>query len=69
MPWLTLQKLKPTIDHVKCRYIKGEEITQFHQRNQMISENAWNALMRIGGTVRKEILTSKKFDEFRLQQI
>ena len=45
MPWLTLQKLKPTIDHVKCRYIKGE-ITQFHQRNQMISENAWNALMR-----------------------
>ena len=45
MPWLTLQKLKPTIDPVKCRYIKGEEITQFHQRNQMISENAWNALM------------------------
>ena len=50
MPWLTLQKLKPTIDPVKCRYIKGEEITQFHQRNQMISENAWNALMRIGGS-------------------
>ena len=49
MLWLTLQKLKPTIDPVKCRYIKGEEITQFHQRNQMISENAWNALMRIGG--------------------
>ena len=50
MPWLTLQKLKPTIDSVKCRYIKGEEITQFHQRNQMISENAWNALMRMGGS-------------------
>ena len=51
MPWLTLQKLKPTIDPVKCRYIKGEEITQFHQRNQMISENAWNVLMRIGGSI------------------
>ena len=47
---LTLQKLKPTIDPVKCRYIKGE-ITQFHQKNQMISENAWNALMRIGGSI------------------
>ena len=32
---------------------KGEEITQFHQRNQMISENAWNALMRIGGSIYK----------------
>ena len=53
MPWLTLQKLKPTIDPVECRYIKGEEITQFHQRNQMISENAWNALMRIGGSIYK----------------
>ena len=54
MPWLTLlQKLKPTIDPVKCLYIKGEEITQFHQRNQMISENAWNALMRIGGSIYK----------------
>ena len=53
MPWLTLQKLKPTIDPVKCRYIKGEEITQFHQRNQMISGNAWNALMRIGGSIYK----------------
>ena len=51
MLWLTLQKLKPTIDLVKCCYIKGEEITQFHQRNQMISENAWNALMRIGGSI------------------
>ena len=49
MLWLTLQKLKPTIDPVKCRYIKGEEITQFHQRN----ENAWNALMRIGGSIYK----------------
>ena len=37
-------KLKPTIDPVKCHYIKVEEITQFHQRNQMISKNAWNAL-------------------------
>ena len=45
-------KPKPTIDPVKCRYIKGE-ITQFHQRNQMISENAWNALMRIGGSIYK----------------
>ena len=53
MPWLTLQKLKPTIDPVKCCYIKGEEITQFHQRNQMISENAWNAVMRIGGSIYK----------------
>ena len=53
MPWLTLQKLKPTINPVKCSYIKGEEITQFHQRNQMISENAWNALMRIGGSIYK----------------
>ena len=33
--------------------IKGEEITQFHQRNQMISENARNALMRIGGSIYK----------------
>ena len=49
----TLQKVKPTIDPVKCRYIKGEEITQFHQRNQMISENAWIALMRIGGSIHK----------------
>ena len=49
MLWLTL--LKPTIDPVKCRYIKGDEITQFYQRNQMISENAWNALMRIGGCI------------------
>ena len=48
-----LQKLKPTIDPVKCCYIKGREITQFHQRNQMISENAWNALMRIGGSIYK----------------
>ena len=40
-------KLKPTIDLVKCHYIKAEEITQFHQRNQMISENDWNVLMRI----------------------
>ena len=46
-------KLKPTIDPVKCPYIKAEEITQFHQRNQMISENAWNALMRIGGSIYK----------------
>ena len=43
MLWLTLQKLKPTIDPVKCRYIKVEEITQ----------NAWNALMRIGGSIDK----------------
>ena len=49
MLWLTLQKLKPTIDPVKCCYIKAE-ITQFHQRNRMISENAWNALMRIVGS-------------------
>ena len=33
-------KLKPTINPVKCHYIKAEEITLFHQRNQMISENA-----------------------------
>ena len=45
-------KLKPTIDPVKCHYIKAE-ITQFHQRNQRISENAWNALMRIGGSIYK----------------
>ena len=45
--------LKPTIGPVKCHYIKAEEITQFHQRNQMISENAWNALMRIGGSIYK----------------
>ena len=57
MPWLTLQKLKPTIDPVKCRYIKGEEITQFHQRNQMISKNAWNALMRIGGILPPILIT------------
>ena len=43
-------KLKPAINSVKYHYIKAQEITQFHQRNQMISENAWNALMRIGGT-------------------
>ena len=48
---IILQKLKPTIDPVKCRYFKGEEITQFHQRNQMISENAWNALMIIVGSI------------------
>ena len=46
-------KLKPTIDPVKCHYITAEEITQFPQRNQMISENAWNALMRIGGSIYK----------------
>ena len=46
-------KLKPTINPVKCRYIKVEEITQFHQRNRMISENAWNALIRIGGSMYK----------------
>ena len=48
-------KLKPTIDPVKCHYIKVEEIThvQFHQRNQITSENAWNALMRIGGSMYK----------------
>ena len=50
---ITLQELKPTIDPVKCRYNKGEEITQFHQRNQMISENAWNILMKIGGSMYK----------------
>ena len=44
-------KLKPTIDPVKCRYIKAEEITQFHQRSRMVSENAGNALMRIGGSI------------------
>ena len=44
-------KLKLTINPVKCHYIKAEEITQFHQRNWMISENAWNALMRIGGSI------------------
>ena len=46
-------KLKPTIDPVKCRYIKAEEITQFDQRNQMISENAWNTVMKIGGSIYK----------------
>ena len=46
-------KLKPTIDPVKCHYINTEEITHSHQRNQMISENAWNALMRIGGSIYK----------------
>ena len=49
-------KLKPTlnpVNPVKCHYIKAEEITQFHQRNQTISENAWNALMRIGGSIYK----------------
>ena len=46
-------KLKPTIYPVKCHYIKAEEITQFHQRNHMISEKAWNALMRIGGSIYK----------------
>ena len=46
-------KLKLTIDPVKCCYIKAEEITQFHQRNRMISENAWNALMRTGGSIYK----------------
>ena len=46
-----LTKLKLTIDSMKYRYIKAEEITQFHQRNQMISENACNALMRIGGSI------------------
>ena len=35
---------------MKFCYIKAEEITQFHQRNRMISDNAWNALMRIGGS-------------------
>ena len=40
-------KLKPTINPVNCHYIKAEEITQFHQRNQMISENVWNALLYI----------------------
>ena len=45
-------KLKPTIDPVKCHYIKAE-ITQFHQRNRMISEKAWNALMKIGGSIYK----------------
>ena len=43
-------KLKPTINPAKCHYIKTEEITEFHQRNWLISENAWNALMRIGGS-------------------
>ena len=43
-------KLKPTIDLVKCHYIKAE-ITEFHLRNQIISENAWNALMRIEGSI------------------
>ena len=42
---------KPVPAKYTLRYIKGEEITQFHQRNQMISENAWNALMRIGGSI------------------
>ena len=46
-------KLKPTIDPVKYHYIKTEEITQFYQRNRIISENAWNALMRIGGSIYK----------------
>ena len=45
--------LKPTIDPVKCHCIKAEEITRFHQRNQMISENTWNVLMRIGGSIYK----------------
>ena len=46
-------KLKPTIDPVKYHYIKAEKITQFHQRNWMISENAWDALIRIGGSIYK----------------
>ena len=46
-------KLKPTINLVECHYIKAEEITQFHQRNWMILKNAWNVLMRIGGSVYK----------------
>jgi len=44
-------KLKPTINPVKCHYIKAEQIKQFYQRNQMISEDAWNLLMRIGGSI------------------
>ena len=60
-------KLKPTIDPVKCHYIKAEEITQFHQRNQMISENAWNALMRIGGSIYKLYTTfTPHFKEKRM---
>ena len=43
-----LTKLKPTIDSVKCHYIKAGEITQFHQRNQMISENAWQWRIKDG---------------------
>ena len=38
---------------MKCHYIKAEEITWFHQRNRMISENAWNALMRNEGSIYK----------------
>jgi len=47
-------KLKPTIDPVKSHYSK---IKHCYQRNQMISENAWNALMKIGGSTipRKDI--------------
>ena len=44
-------KLKPTIDPVKCHYIKADVITQFHQRNRMISENAWNTLTRNRGSI------------------
>ena len=44
-----ITKLKPTIDPVKHHYIKAEVITQFYKKNRMIFENAWNALMRIGG--------------------
>ena len=46
-------KLKPTIDPVKCHYIKAQEITRFHQRNQTISGNAWNAFTRNGNSIYK----------------
>ena len=46
-------KLKPTISPVKCHYFKAEENTQFHHKNQMIPENAWNVLMRIGDSIYK----------------
>jgi len=46
-----LTNLKLTIDPVKYHYNKAEEVKEFHQSNQMISENAWNALMRIAGNI------------------
>ena len=50
-------KQKPTTNPMKCQYIIAEKITQLHQRNRMISENGWNALIRIGGSIYKLYLS------------